>query len=121
MINQSTITKLNEMRLTAMADSYKDQMSDAKYKELSFEERLGLMVDIEWSRRKSNKLARLIKRAEFRFPQACMENIEYHPDRKLDKAQLLRLATCNYIQEKHNIIIMGAAGNGKSYMVLQPI
>jgi DNA replication protein DnaC len=116
MIDQSTINKLHEMRLTAMADSYKDQISDAKYQELSFEERLGLMVDIEWSRRKSNKLARLIKRAEFKFPQACIEDIEYHPDRKLDKVQLLRLATCNYIQEKHNIIIMGTAGNGKSYM-----
>jgi DNA replication protein DnaC len=116
MINQSTITKLNEMRLTAMADSYNNQLSDAKYQELSFEERFGLMVDIEWSRRKSNKLARLIKRAEFRFSQACIEDIEYYPDRKLDKTQLLRLATCNYIQEKHNIIIMGAAGNGKSYM-----
>jgi DNA replication protein DnaC len=45
-----------------------------------------------------------------------MEDIEYYPDRKLDKVQLLRLATCNYIQEKHNIIVMGAAGNGKSYM-----
>lgn len=100
MIDQSTITKLNEMRLTAMADSYKDQMSDGKYQELSFEERLGLMVDIEWSRRKSNKLARLIKRAEFKFPQACMEDIEYYPDRKLDKVQLLRLATCNYISGK---------------------
>jgi len=116
MINQSTITKLNEMRLTAMADSYQDHMSDAKYQELSFEERFGLMVDIEWSRRKSNKLALLIKRAEFRFSQACIEDIEYYPDRKLDKAQLLRLATCNYIQEKHNILIMGAAGNGKTYM-----
>lgn len=116
MINQSTITKLNEMRLTAMADSYTDNMSDAKYQELSFEERFGLMVDIEWSRRKSNKLALLIKRAEFRFSQACIEDIEYFPDRKLDKAQLLRLATCNYIQEKHNILIMGASGNGKTYM-----
>jgi len=116
MINQSTITKLNEMRLTAMADSYQDQMSDAKYQELSFEEHFGLMVDIEWSRRKSNKLALLIKRAEFRFSQACIEDIEYYPDRKLDKAQLLRLATCNYIQEMHNILIMGASGNGKTYM-----
>ena len=104
------------MRLTAMADSYQDNMSDAKYQELSFEERFGLMVDIEWSRRKSNKLALLIKRAEFRFSQACIEDIEYHSDRKLDKGQLLRLASCNYIQEKHNILIMGAAGNGKSYM-----
>ena len=116
MINQSTITKLTEMRLTAMADSYRDQMNDAKYQELSFEERLGLMVDIEWSRRKSNRLARLIKRAELRFSQACIEDIEYYPDRKLDKTQILRLASCNYIQEKHNIIIMGAAGNGKTYM-----
>jgi hypothetical protein len=82
----------------------------------SFEERLGLMVDIEWSRRKTNKLARLIRQAQFRFPEACMEDIEYYPDRKLDKTQLLRLAACNYIQEKHNIIIMGAAGNGKTYM-----
>ena len=46
MINQSTITKLNEMRLTAMADSYKDQITDTKYQELSFEERLGLMGEI---------------------------------------------------------------------------
>jgi DNA replication protein DnaC len=116
MINQSTITKLNEMRLTAMADSYKDNMSDAKYQELSFEERFGLMVDIEWSRRKSNKLSLLIRRAEFRFSQACIEDIEYYPDRKLDKTQILRLASCNYIQEMHNILIMGASGNGKSYM-----
>lgn len=116
MINQSTVTKLTEMRLTAMADSYNDQMNDAKYQELSFDERLGLMVDIEWSRRKSSRLARLIKRAELRFSQACIEDIEYYPDRKLDKAQILRLASCNYIQEKHNIIIMGTAGNGKTYM-----
>lgn len=116
MINQSTINKLTEMRLTAMADSYKEQTADAKYQELSFEERLGLMVDIEWSRRKSNRLARLIKRADLRFSQACIEDIEYYPDRKLDKMQILRLASCNYIQEKHNIIIMGAAGNGKTYM-----
>ena len=116
MINQKYDNKLNEMRLTAMADSYRDQLSDSKYQELSFEERLGLMVDIEWSRRKTNKLARLIRQAQFRFPEACMEDIEYYPDRKLDKTQLLRLAACNYIQEKHNIIIMGAAGNGKTYM-----
>ncbi|HRX22444.1 MAG TPA: IS21-like element helper ATPase IstB [Syntrophomonadaceae bacterium] len=116
MINQSTITKLTEMRLTAMADSYQEQLKDSKYQELSFDERLGLMVDIEWSRRKSNRLARLIKRADLRFSQACIEDIEYHADRKLDKTQILRLATSNYIQEKHNIIIMGAAGNGKTYI-----
>jgi hypothetical protein len=88
MINQSTITKLNEMRLTAMADSYRDQLSDSKYQELSFEERLGLMVDIEWSRRKTNKLARLIRQAQFRFPEACMEDSkrQIHSDVNYNKS-----------------------------------
>lgn len=116
MINASTVSKLNDMRLTAMSETYRDQLSDAKYQELSFEERFGLIVDIEWARRKNNRLAKLIKKAEFRYNQASIEDIEYHPDRKLDKAQILRLATCSYIHEKHNIIIMGASGNGKSYI-----
>lgn len=116
MINENTVSKLNEMRLTAMADSFRDQLKDNSFQELSFEERFGLIVDLEWSRRKNNKLARLIKKADFRFPNACIEDVEYHADRKLDKAQLTRLSTCSYIQDKHNVIVMGASGNGKSYL-----
>jgi hypothetical protein len=52
----------------------------------------------------------------FRFNQACIENIEYLADRRLDKTQILQLASCAYIQDKHNIIIKGASGNGKSYL-----
>ncbi|MDD4495818.1 MAG: ATP-binding protein, partial [Eubacteriales bacterium] len=100
------------MRLSAMADAFKHQLSDEKYQELSFEERVGIIVDVEWAKRRSNKLLRLIKRAGFRYPQASIEDIEYHADRKLDKAQILRLSGCAYIQEKRNIIIMGASGNG---------
>lgn len=116
MLNSPIINKLHEMRLSAMADSFRNQLTDPKYHELSFEERVGIMVDIEWARRKSNKLLRLIKKAEFRYPQACIEDIEYHPDRKLDKTQILRLSTCAYLQDKRNIIIMGTSGNGKSYL-----
>ena len=116
MVNENTVSKLNEMRLTSMADSYREQLKDNAYQELSFEERFGLIVDLEWSRRKNNKLSKLIKKADFRFSNACVEDIEYHADRKLDKTQITRLSTCNYIQEKHNIIIMGASGNGKSYI-----
>ncbi|KJF25389.1 ATPase AAA [Clostridium aceticum] len=116
MVNETTISKLHEMRLTAMADSFREQLQSSSFQELNFEERFGLMVDIEWSRRKSNKLIKLIKKADFRYSNACVEDIEYHSDRKLDKGQIARLATCNYIQEKHNIIILGASGNGKSYI-----
>lgn len=116
MINPTTFNKLNEMRLSAMADAFKYQLSDDKYQELSFEERFGIIVDIEWARRKSNKLGHLIRKAEFRYPQASIENIEFHADRKLDKTQILRLSSCAYVQKKHNLIIMGASGNGKSYV-----
>lgn len=116
MINSTTINKMHEMRLSAMADAFKSQLSDEKYRELSFEERIGIIVDVEWARRKNNKLMRLVRKAEFRYPQASIEDIEYHADRKLDKAQILRLSGCAYIQEKRNLIIMGASGNGKSYL-----
>lgn len=107
---------INEMRLTAMAESYRTQLQDPSYGALSFEERLGLIVDIEWARRKNNRLSKLIRSAGFQQTDACIENIKYHADRKLDKAQITRLSTCNYIQEKHNIIIMGASGAGKTYL-----
>lgn len=116
MTTDNTLTKLNEMKMAAMAETFREQLRDPEYQELSFEDRFGLLVDIEWSRRQNNKLDRLIKSAEFRDTQACIEDIEYHPDRKLDKAQILRLASGNYIEEQHNIILMGASGNGKTYL-----
>ena len=74
---------------------------------LCIEDRLGLIVDAEWNARKSNHLQRLIRQATFSDPAACLENVEYLPDRKLKKEELLRLGTCNYIHEHHNVILLG--------------
>jgi hypothetical protein len=69
MINQSTIDSLKAMKLSAMASELEAQFSDqATYSQLGFEERLGLLVDSEWNRRKSNKLIRYIKNARFAIP-----------------------------------------------------
>ena len=116
MMNETTVTKLNEMRLSSMAESYRQQLQDSSFNELAFEERFGLMVDAEWSRRKNHRLSRLIRKADLNLINAAIENIEYHADRKLDKAQITRLSTCTYIAEKHNIIILGASGAGKTYL-----
>lgn len=116
MLNETTINKLNDMRLRSMADSLREQTNNPAMSTLSFEERIGLIVDTEWSRRKNKHLDKLIKKAALKFPYACVEDIEYHVDRHLDQAQILRLSTCNYIHEKHNVIIMGASGAGKTYM-----
>ena len=116
MLSDNTITKLHEMKLSVMAKTFRSQLIDSNFSELPFEERFGLTVDAEWSARKSNRLTRLIKNAGYDFPGACIEDIEYHPDRKLDKALITRLSACNYIEDRHNIIIMGATGNGKTYI-----
>lgn len=90
MIRQSTIDKLHDLRLSAMSDAFECQCRDPEtYQGLSFEDRFGMLVDKEWDKRKSTKLQKLIRSAEFRYPNACMEDIEYHPDRNLDKGQNL--------------------------------
>jgi DNA replication protein DnaC len=116
MLEQATIEKLHQMKLSAMAEAFRKQTQDQSLAGLSFEDRFGLIVDTEWSKRKNNHLTRLIRNAGLSDISACIENIEYTTDRKLDKTQISTLATCNYIQERHNIIILGAAGAGKSYL-----
>lgn len=116
MSHEPTLRKLHEMRLAAMADSYQNQLLDPNFQALTFEERFGLLVDMKWSRRKNNRLSSLIRKADFQQTNACIEDVEYHADRKLDRTQLLRLATCSFIQDKLNIIIMGASGAGKTYL-----
>jgi len=115
MLNEVTVQKLLDLRLSAMAEQFKKQMVDQSFDSLSFEERFGLLADAEWARRKNNRLSRLIKKADLHFPDACIENLEYHADRKLDKSLITRLSTCNFIGDRRNIIVLGASGAGKTY------
>ena len=117
MINASTFEKLKAINCSAMADEFQNQINDSKtYNTLGFEERLGLIVDAEWNRRQANKLKNLISKADLSLPSACIEDIEYLPDRKLDKAQLIRFSTCQYVNDSHHIILKGATGSGKTYI-----
>ena len=116
MLNQATMDMLTAMKMTAMAAEFANQLKDPTFNELGFEERLGLLVNAEWNRRQSNKLNRFIRNARFAVPSATVEGIEYYEDRKLDKTQILRLATCKYIDEGHHVILKGASGNGKTYI-----
>ena len=115
-MNQQTIDMLTEMKMTAMAAEFANQIQDVSFNSIGFEERLSMLVTAEWNRRQNNKVARLMRNAEFGIPSAVMEEIEYHEDRKLDKAQLLRLAACKYIDEGHHVVLEGASGNGKTYI-----
>ena len=116
MLTETTVSKLREMRLSVMANALKDQLADPQFQNMAFEDRIGLLVDAEWNARKNNHLTKLIRQATFSDPGACLENVEYLPDRGLKQEELLRLGTCNYIQEHHNIILLGATGSGKTYL-----
>lgn len=107
---------LRAMKMTAMAAELERQAGDAAYRELSTEERFSLIVNAEWNRRQTNRINRLINAAHFAQPGATIEGVEYFEDRKLDKAQLLRLSTCKYIESGHHVILKGASGNGKTYL-----
>ena len=116
MTNQVTIDKLIEMRLTTMADYFRLNIADPKMMEVSFEDRFGMIVDVEYHSRKSNRLKRLIKLADFDQPDADIMDIDYTSGRKLNKELIRRLATCEYISEFRNLFITGATGSGKSYL-----
>lgn len=116
MTNESTINKLIEMRLTAMADAFRNQINDSSMKEVPFDDRFGMLIDIEYTSRKSNRLKRLIRQAEFEQPDASVAAIDYHSGRKLNRSLIERMANCEYISEYRNIYITGATGSGKTYM-----
>ena len=117
MRNNSTIDSLKAMRFSAMAAELERQMQDSStYSQMGFEERLSLLIDAEWNSRQNNKLLLCFRDAHFAEPGAVVEDIEYHEDRHLDKAQILRFSACDFISKGHHIIFKGASGNGKTYI-----
>ncbi|MCC5803798.1 IS21-like element helper ATPase IstB [Rossellomorea vietnamensis] len=116
MMNEQTLTKLIEMKLSGMAEAYKEQAANKEFQKMTFEDRFSLLVDLEHARRKNNKLQRLIKTATFLNSNACVEDLEYHADRRLNKELILKLTSCTYILDSHNIILKGPTGSGKSFM-----
>ena len=117
MIRQSTVDLLREMRFGGMASELERQISDAEsFHELSFEDKLALLVDAEWNRRQKNKYQRCLHNARLSIPNATVEGIEYYEDRKLSRKDFTLLSTCKYIEDEHHIIFKGASGNGKTYL-----
>ena len=113
---QATLDKLLEMKMTAMADNYRFQLEDSSIQSLSFDERFGMLVDIEYTNRQHGRLKRLIHNAELDQPQASITDLNFSCGRKLNRELIFNLASCDYIQKNLNIIITGATGCGKTYL-----
>jgi DNA replication protein DnaC len=113
MLNNPTVEKLKELKLKVMADMLSEP--DHELMELTFEERLGIMVEKEWISRKNSRIKRLLSSASFGV-DACIEDINYLADRTIDKKTVLTLSTCTFIEQKLNIIINGKTGSGKTFL-----
>ena len=115
MISQTLSDKLLELRLTAFRDGLREQSSNPHYADLSFEERLLLLVELECTRRSGSRIQRRLKLADFPMP-AAIEDLDFSPERGLDRRLILELAGCNWIDKALNILILGATGTGKTFL-----
>lgn len=116
MLNSPTMEKLRHMKLQGMANSFGEQLQDPAMRDMSFEDRFGLLVDAEYAKRRNSQLQKLITGATFKVNSACMEDIEYHPDRNLNRELMTKLSTCTYIDEHRNVIVAGPTGAGKTFI-----
>lgn len=116
MLSENTVFKLRKMKLGTMADEYTRQMVDQRMPGLSFDERFGMIVDIEYNRRDNNRTSRLIKNAAFAEREACIENIDYSTERKLDHDTINTLSSSSFFESKLNAFILGATGAGKTFL-----
>ena len=115
MMTQPTIDKLRGLKLFALADALQRQLGSSQYAALSFEERLGLLVDTECTAREQQALARRLRSARLRYP-ASIENIDFETPRGLNRQVILSLGTGAWIQARENVALTGPAGIGKSYV-----
>ena len=110
-----TIHKLNEMKLHTLARSLREMLDLPPDKQLSFEEKLALLVDQEWTERENRKVARRVKEARL-STRAAPEEVLCDAARGLEKASLRELTTCQWVRSHHNLVVVGATGVGKSFL-----
>ncbi len=116
MLEQPMIEKLLAMRLHGMADALKAQEQDQAMRELSFLERLALVVDQQWNWRENQALQRRLKAAKLRG-NTCVEDIDYRATRGLDKGVIRALTQeSSWVANHENIFVLGPTGVGKSYI-----
>jgi DNA replication protein DnaC len=108
--------KLHALRLTAFAAAWEEQQKSTEMAKLSFDERLGLLVDAEWLHRENARTARCLREAKLRLSSACIEDIDFSAKRELDKSVIRQLATCRWVQEHQSVVITGMTGTGKTYV-----
>ena len=116
MLTNPTIETLKALKLYGLLEALEEQQCTPSTQSLSFEERIGLLIDRERLYRDNQRRTRLLRGARLKFPQASLEDVNYKAARGLEKRQIAQLATGEWIHRAQNLLITGATGSGKTWL-----
>lgn len=116
MLYAQTVEKLRSLRLEGMAQALEEQRQQNSVLEMEFEERLSLLVDRQCLWRENSGLVLRLKNAQFKIPNACLEDLDYRPSRGLKRAQIDQLRASQWVDQHRNCMITGPTGTGKTYL-----
>lgn len=117
MTNEETFQKLGDLRLHAFCRALREQLDSLdSFAHLGFEDRIGILVDREWTEREARSLTRRLQLARLRDRVASVEDIDFGHPRGLDRNLVRRLSSCEWIKKKQNLVITGSTGCGKTFI-----
>ena len=116
MLNEHTLDQLRSLRLDGMLRAIEDQAASSAAAELSFDDRLTLLVQREITWRDDRRVARLLKAAKLKVSAACIEDINWRASRSLDRGLIATLAGGDWLRSARNLLISGATGSGKTWL-----
>jgi len=116
MLTEEDFDLFRQFRVKAMGDKLREIVNDEACDDMTFEERVKMMLDAELDARRSRKVEKLVRQARFKLPGACVEDIVYLPDRKLSRDRVERYASCAWVEECEVLVVISKTGCGKSYL-----
>lgn len=115
MTQSIALNQMSKMRFHGMMEAYRTILDSNRHHDLSPEELVNHLLQAEWEERENKKIDRLYRTAKFRY-SATVEELEFSPQRGLDKMHILRLADMSFVKRKENVLVTGATGSGKSFI-----
>ena len=116
MLTEEDFDLFRQYWVKAMGDKLREMVDDPSYDEMTFEERMKVLIDAEASARRDRKVAKLVREARFKLPSACVEDVLYLKGRKLSKDRVLRWAECSWVDDCEVMVIISKTGCGKSFL-----